>query len=58
MRALRPLLALFAQLAPELRDVLVFGGLAIAGYGAWQIYPPAAWLAVGVTLFWLGVRKP
>ena len=40
----------------DLRDVLVFGGIAAAGYGISMIYPPAAWIFCGLALFWLGVR--
>lgn len=41
----------------ELRDVFIFGGLAGAAYGIAQVYPPAAWIAGGATLFWLGIRR-
>jgi hypothetical protein len=46
------------QLLPDIdaRDVLVFGGIAAAGYGIGMIYPPAAWIFCGLALFWLGVR--
>lgn len=40
----------------DLRDVLVFGGIACAGYGIGLIYPPAAWIFCGLAIFWLGVR--
>jgi len=32
---------------PERKDVFLFGGLAAAGYGVWQIYPPSAMILVG-----------
>lgn len=41
----------------DLRDVFVFGGLAMVGYGLSEVYAPSAWLVVGAALFWLGVRK-
>lgn len=41
----------------DLQDRFVFGGLACIGYGVSAIYPPAAWIVVGVALFWLGVRS-
>jgi len=41
----------------DLRDLFVFGGIALASYGAWLIYPPAAFITAGLPLFWLGIRK-
>lgn len=38
----------------DLRDVFVFGGLAMVGYGLYLIYPPAAWIGIGGALFWMG----
>lgn len=32
------------------RDILAIAAVSCIGYGAWQIYPPAAWIAVGVVL--------
>jgi len=51
--------ALFSRIAKafDLQDLFVFGGLGCVGYGIWQVYPPAAWVVVGVALFWLGVRS-
>jgi hypothetical protein len=46
-----------ARIALELRDLFVFGGLGCVAYGAAQIYPPAAWIVGGATLFWLGIRR-
>lgn len=43
--------------ALDLRDAFVFGGLALVGYGLWQIYIPAAPIVVGSACFWLGIRK-
>jgi hypothetical protein len=42
---------------PDLRDALVFGGVGAVGYGVAQIHEPAAWIAVGAALVWLGVRS-
>jgi hypothetical protein len=41
----------------DLRDVLAFGGLAMLCYGLHLIYPPAAWVAGGAALFWLGAGR-
>lgn len=43
--------------AVELRDVLVFGGIGMVGYGIAAIFPPAAWIFCGAAIFWLGVRR-
>jgi hypothetical protein len=44
------------RMVPDLRDVLVFGGIGAVGYGAWLIYPPAGFITVGVLFFFLGIR--
>jgi hypothetical protein len=31
-------------------DLLALCGVGLAGYGLWQVYPPAAWIAAGVLL--------
>lgn len=54
---LRRVWRLASDAAPDLRDALVFGGLGLAAYGAWLIFPPAAWLLAGGALFWIGMRK-
>lgn len=41
----------------DLRDGFCFGGLACVAIGLAQVYPPAAWIVVGVALFWLGVKR-
>lgn len=41
----------------DLRDVFVFGGIGLFGYGIGLIYYPLAFIASGIALFWLGVRK-
>ena len=40
----------------DLRDLFVFGGIAAAANGIHMIYPPAAWIFVGIMFFWLGIR--
>lgn len=40
----------------ELRDVFVFGGLGMVGWGLYAVYPPAAWIVVGSAFFWIGAR--
>lgn len=52
------LIASLKRLRPDvnMRDVLVFGGIASAAYGINLIYPPAAWIFCGLALFWLGIR--
>jgi len=39
----------------EGKDVFLFGGLALSGYGVWQIYPPSAYVLVGGTFLAIGV---
>ena len=52
------LIAGLKRLRPDidLRDVLVFGGIGMVGYGISMVSPPAAWVVVGLASFWLGVR--
>lgn len=40
---------------PDLRDLIVFSGLGLAGYGAWLTYEPAGFIVAGVGLFYLGI---
>ena len=40
----------------DVRDVFVFGGIGLAGYGIWIVSPPAAFVVVGLAFFWLGIR--
>ena len=42
---------------PDMEDALVFGGISAACYGIAQVYSPAAWVAGGAALFWLGIRR-
>lgn len=48
---------LVIALLPDMQDLLVFGGLALACVGVAKVYEPAAWMLAGVTLFWLGIRR-
>lgn len=41
----------------DARDIFVGVGLAMVGHGLSAIYPPAAWVCVGATLFWIGARR-
>lgn len=41
----------------DLRDVHIYGGLLMAGYGIAMISPAAAWSLCGISLFWIGVRR-
>lgn len=43
------------SLLPDLRDIIVFGGLLLAGYGAWLMYPPAGYMLAGAGLFYIGM---
>ena len=57
--ALAAIAAVLARIlcAFDLRDAFVFGGLGLAGYGIALVHRPAAFVVVGVALFWLGTRK-
>ena len=35
--------------------IFTFTGLASVGYGAWVVYPPSAFVVVGVALIWMGL---
>jgi len=39
----------------DLTDLFILCGLAMAGVGIWQIYPPAALIIIGTVLFLLGL---
>jgi hypothetical protein len=43
------------NILPDIKDVLLFGGLGMVGYGVWHIYPPSAMILVGGILFTIGV---
>jgi len=36
-------------------DVFAFSGIALVGYGTYQIYPPAAYIVTGLFLFGLAM---
>jgi hypothetical protein len=40
-----------------LRDMLAFGGLVLVGVGIANVFWPAALVAVGIVLFWMGVKN-
>jgi len=40
----------------DLRDLFCFGGLGLLAYGLHLVYPPAAYIAPGAILLWMGVR--
>lgn len=40
----------------DLRDMFWIGGLASAAYGISMVSVPAAWITVGIALFWLGTK--
>lgn len=42
-------------LLPDLRDLVVFGGIALASYGAWLIFAPAGFIVGGAALFYVGM---
>lgn len=50
MRRLRPAL-------PDLRDLHVYGGVALMAAGLAQIAPALGWVAAGAILLYLGLRK-
>ena len=52
---LRPLLAWRPDV--DVRDVIVFGSVAMIGNGIAALSPPAAWIVCGLLLFWIGVRR-
>jgi hypothetical protein len=40
----------------DMRDALTFGGLALLGYGLYQVHPPTAYIVMGGLVFWLGAH--
>lgn len=42
----------------DIRDCLVFGGVAMLGYGLWLLRPWLGWAASGLILFTLGLLWP
>lgn len=39
----------------DIPDLLVIGGSLLFGYGLWLIYPPAAYMAVGLEMCAFGI---
>lgn len=39
------------------RELFLFGGLASLAYGVAQVYPPAAWMVVGLVLMLMALRR-
>ncbi|HSH29762.1 MAG TPA: hypothetical protein VK971_07640 [Thiohalobacter sp.] len=39
----------------SLNVVFIAAGLGAIGYGAWQVYEPAAFVLVGGIVFWMGL---
>ena len=46
----------FRKILPDLRDVLVFGGIACASYGIYMIQPEYAFIFAGLSVSWIGLR--
>lgn len=40
---------------PDVRDIIVFGGLGLASYGAWLLAPSAGFILGGLGLFYVGM---
>ena len=52
-------LAVFVARSFGVGEVMLVGGLALTGYGAWQVYPPAGFFIPGAIMLALvafGVR--
>jgi len=55
---IRAALAKLRGFLPDFRDVHAYGGGILLAFGAWQVYPPAAWMLAGLLLLYLGLRRP
>ena len=44
--------------APSFRDLHVYGGGALVAVGVALAWPPGGWIAFGVLLVYLGLRRP
>lgn len=51
------LVAAWLKSQVELRDVLVFGGIALMAWGASLVYSAAGLVVAGALLFYMGVKK-
>lgn len=38
----------------DLKDILVIAGSLLVGYGIWRIFPPAAYITIGLEMCFLG----
>jgi hypothetical protein len=41
----------------DLKDILVIAGSLLVGYGVWRIFPPAAYIAIGIEMCFLGYYR-
>jgi hypothetical protein len=41
---------------PDVWDIVTIAGLAALTYGLHQVYPPAAWIVVGLMVMVFGIR--
>lgn len=41
----------------DLRDMTVFTGIGLVGYGMWLLHPPFGFISSGVILLYIGLRK-
>jgi len=41
----------------DIYDILILAGGLLAAFGVWQIYQPAAYIAAGLALVWLGLPR-
>lgn len=39
----------------SITDLLVIGGSLLFGYGLWIVFPPAAYMAIGIEMCTLGI---
>ena len=42
-------------LGASVNTLFTFGGIALVGYGAYQIYIPSAFIVVGAVMFYIGL---
>jgi len=40
----------------DMQDMLIIIGSLLVGFGLWRIYPPAAYIAIGAEILFLGYR--
>jgi hypothetical protein len=56
-RRLRSAGSLLHDALPDMRDLHVYGGGAMVAWGAASVFPPAGWVAFGLVLLYLGLRR-